>query len=73
MRKNDEDWMKKYMEFGVKVRRLYGRPRMTWLKRVEADMAELENDREDVHDGNKWRKNVMKGKCNSIGQRTINR
>ena len=27
-----------------------GRTRKTWLENVEADMAELEIDREDIHD-----------------------
>ena len=36
-------------------------------------MAELEIDREDVHDSKKRRKNVMKRKYNPIGKRTINR
>ena len=36
--------MKKGMEFRVEGRR----PR-TWLESVEADMAELEIDKEDVH------------------------
>ena len=36
-------------------------------------MAELEIDREDVHDIKKWRKNVMKRKSNPIGKWTINR
>ena len=40
---------------------------------VETDMAELEIDREDVYDRNKFRKDVMKRKSNSIGKRTINR
>ena len=49
--------MKKCMEFRVEGRR----PRRTWLERVEAYMVELEIDK-DVHDGNKWRRNVMKRK-----------
>ena len=36
-------------------------------------MAELEIDKEDVHDRKKWRRNVMKTKSNPIGKRTINR
>ena len=63
--------------YGVEGRRPVGRPRKTWLESVEADMAELEIDKEDVHDRNrsKWRKNVnvMKRKSNPIGKRTINR
>ena len=68
-RKGDGDWVKKCMEYRV------GRPRKTWLESVEADMAELEIDKEDVHDRSKWRSNVnvMKRKSNSIGKRTINR
>ena len=46
----------------LKGRRLLGRPRRTWVKGVEADMAELDIDREDVHDRKKCRKNVMKRK-----------
>ena len=49
MRKGDEDWVKKCMEYRVEGRRLVGRPRKTWLESVEADMAELEIDKEDVH------------------------
>ena len=68
----DEDWVKKCMEFRVEGRRPAGRPRRTWLESVEADMAELEIDREDVHDRKKWRMNVIKRKSNPIGKRTIN-
>ena len=42
----NEDWVKKCMEYRVETRR----PRRTWLESVEADMAELEIDKEDVHD-----------------------
>ena len=71
MRKGEEDWVKKCMEYIVEGRRPVGRPRRTWLESVEANMAELEIDREDVHDRKKWRKNVMKRKFNTIGKRTI--
>ena len=53
-------------------RRPVGQPRRIWLESVEADMAELEIDRVDVHDRKKWRKNVVKRKSNPIGKRTIN-
>ena len=49
MRKGDEDWVKKCMVYRAEV----GRPRKTWLESVEADMAELEIDKEDVHDKSK--------------------
>ena len=72
MRKGDEDWVKKCMEYRVEGRRPVGRPRKTWLESVEADMAELEIDK-DVHDRRKWRRNVVKRKSNLIGKRSINR
>ena len=67
--------MKKCMEYRVEGRRPIGIPRKTWLESVEADMAELEIGKEDVHDRSKWRRNVnvMKRKSNPIGKRTINR
>ena len=43
-----------------------------WLESVEADMAELHIDKEDVHDRKKWRRNVMKRKSNPIEKWTIN-
>ena len=75
MRKGDEDWVKKCMEYRVEGRRPVGRPRKTWLESVETDMAELVIDKEDVHDRSKWTRNVnaMKRKSNPIGKRTINR
>ena len=42
--------MKKCMEFRVECRIPIGRPTRTWLESVEDDMAELEIDKEDVHD-----------------------
>ena len=54
------DWVKKCMVFRVEGRRPVLRPRRTLLESVEADMAELEIDKEDVHDRKKW--NVMKRK-----------
>ena len=45
---------------------------MTWLECVEADMEELEIDKDDVNDRKKWRENVMKSKSNPIGKWTIN-
>ena len=41
------------MEYRVDGRRPAGIPRKTWLESVEADMAELEMDNEDVHDRSK--------------------
>ena len=73
MRKGGEDWVKKCMEYRVESRRPVGRPGRTWLESVEADMSELEIDKEDVHDRKKWRRNGMKRKSNPIRKQTINR
>ena len=77
MWKGDEDWVKKCMEYRGEGRRPLGRPlgrpRKTWVESVEADMAELKIDKEDVHDRRKWRRNVVQGKSNPIRKRTINR
>ena len=75
MRKDDEDWVKKCMEYRVDGRGPVGRPRKTWLESIEADMAELAIDKEDVHDRSKWRRNmnVMKRKSNPIGKWNKNR
>ena len=44
MRKGQDGWVKKCMEFGGDGRRPVGRPIKTWLESLEADMAELETD-----------------------------
>ena len=73
MRKGDEDWVNKCMEYRVEGRRPVGRRRRTWLESVDVDVAELKINREDVHERKKWRRNVMKRKSNPIVKRTINR
>ena len=50
----------KCMEYRVESRIPVGTPRKTWLESVGVDMAELEIDKEDVHDRRKWRRNVKK-------------
>ena len=65
--------MKKCMEYRVEGRILVGRPRKSWYESVEVIMAELEIDKEDIHDRRKWRRNVMKRMSNPIEKRTINR
>ena len=39
MRKGDEDWVNKCMEYRVEGRRPVGRSRKKWLERVEADIT----------------------------------
>ena len=52
-KESDEVWVKKCMEIRVEGRRRGGRRRRTWLESVEADMVELDIDREVVNDRNK--------------------
>ena len=71
--RHNKDSVKKCTEYRVKGRRLVGKPRKTWLESVEADMAELEIDKGDVHDRSKLRRNVNVMKSNPIRKWTINR
>ena len=73
MRKSNEDWVKKCVEFRVEGKRSIGRPRRTCLESGEADMVDPEIDNKDVYDRMKWRRNVKKRKSNPIRKRTINR
>ena len=41
------DWVKECMEIRVECRIPVGRPRRTWIESVEADMANMEIDREN--------------------------
>ena len=41
-----------------------------WLEKVEADMADIEIDRDDINGRKKWGWNVMRKKSNPIGKRT---
>ena len=68
MRKDDEDWVKKCMEYRFEGRRPVWRLIKTWLERAEVDKTELEIDKEDAHDKSKWRRNVMKRTSNPIGK-----
>ena len=70
---DEEKWwgLSKEM-YWVEVGRPVRRPIRTWLDSVEADMAELEIDKEDVHDRKKWRMNVVKKESTPIGKRNIN-
>ena len=43
--------MKNCLEIRVEVRRSVGRLRETWLESVEADISELDIDREDIRTG----------------------
>ena len=58
--KKNEHWVNKCMDIRIESGSPVGKPIQTWLENVEADMAELEIDREDIHYRKKWRHYVMK-------------
>jgi len=56
LQKEDNDWVKKYMEYEVEGARPRGRPKKTWREIVEKDCQAHKFNREDVVDRNRWRK-----------------
>jgi len=50
LRKEDNDWMKKCMEYEVDSTRPRGRPKKTWRDTVEKDCQARELNREDARD-----------------------
>ena len=60
-----------YRGFRTEDRSPVGIPRGTWLESVEADVEDFDFGKEDVHDRNKWRRNVKKRTSYPISQ-TIN-
>jgi len=56
--KEDNDWVKKCMEYEVEGTRPRGRPKKTWRKIVEKDYQARKLDREDATDCNKWRRQI---------------
>jgi len=58
LRKKDNDWVKKCMEYEVKCARPTGRPKKTWREIVEKDCQACKLSREDAIDHNRWRKQM---------------
>ena len=56
LRKEDNDWVKKCMEYEVEGPRPRGRPKRTWREVVRADCQARELNTEDAMDRSKWRK-----------------
>jgi len=59
LRKDDDDWMKKYMEYEVEGPRPRGRPKRTWREVVEKDCQARKLNTEDAMDRSKWRNLIM--------------
>jgi len=63
LRKEDDDWLKKCMEYEVEGPRHRGRPKRTWREVVKKDCQVVKKDRqtcklnkEDAMDRSKWKK-----------------
>ena len=56
LRKDDDDWVKKCMEYEVQDSRPRGRPKRTWKEVVREDCQACKLNKEDAVDRCKWRK-----------------
>ena len=56
LRKEDDDWVKKCMEYEVEGRRPRGRPKRTWREVVKEECQAHKLNTEDAMDRSKWRK-----------------
>ena len=56
--KEDNDWVKKCMEYEVAGARLRRRPKKTWTEVVQKDCQACKLNREDAMDRSKWRKQI---------------
>jgi len=55
LRKDDDDWVKKCMEYEVEGSRPRGRPKRTWKEVVREDCQACKLNKEDAMDHCKWR------------------
>jgi len=58
LREEDNDWVKKCMEYEVEAARSRGRSKETWIEIVEKDCQARKLNREDAMDRNRWRKQI---------------
>jgi len=56
LRKEDDDWVKKCMEYEVEGARPRGRPKLTWREVVKKDCQARKLNKKDAMDCSKWRK-----------------
>jgi len=61
LRKEDNDWVKKYVEYEVKGARPRGRPKKTWREIVEKDCQTCKLNKDDVVDRKRLRKQIING------------
>jgi len=58
LRKDDDDWVKKCMEYEAEGPRPRGRPKRTWREVVQEDCQARKLNKEDATDPCKWRKTI---------------
>jgi len=58
LQKEDNDWVKKCMQYEVEVARPRGRPEKTWREIVEKDCQACGLKREDAMDRSTWMKQI---------------
>ena len=58
LQKEDDDWVKKCMEYEVEGPRPRGRPKSTWREVVREDCKAHKLNKEDAMDRCKWRKMI---------------
>jgi len=56
LRKDDDDWVKKCMEYEAEGPRPRGRPKRTWREVVQEDCQARKLNKEDAMNRCKWRK-----------------
>jgi len=62
LRKDDDDWVKKCMEYEVEGSRPRGRPKKTWKEVVCEDCQAYKLNKEDAMDHCKWRKVIKEAR-----------
>ena len=61
LRKEDNDWVKKCMEYEVEGSRPRGRPKRTWKEVVQKDCQARNLNKEDAVDRTRWKKLIKIG------------
>jgi len=56
LQKEDNDWVKKFMEYEMEGSRPRGRPKMTWREVVQTDCQTCNLIRENAIDHGRWRR-----------------
>jgi len=59
LQREDNDWVKKCMEYEVEGSRPRGRRKTTWIQVVQKDCQAHKLNREDAMGGGRWSKMVM--------------